>query len=396
MDFRIINGVTGFPNLKHDFEVHTWDCKDGVKYDTKGFTNWKMTALMAEDAVKAQVDEFHAQDMDWEIEHFHVHNCCKKHRAYRKAAQQTSSDIVGTLKEALKQGTSGATMDINEIVKKNNERVMAAMAANGIKVGEAIDPKTFKKFQQTLANSAPKKKVAQQENKMTFAFMTNVAKPKRPIEVHTPSCKRVDRLKARGYAIRKFDVDRFVEDAIKKADVKNPKVHTCCKPFEKTASTNPPCPNCKSSSTVFASNLGVGKKQFTCTGCKKLFVVNNPKKDKTMKIKVQKQDAAKAETKTAAKTSTKKTSASKEKRAKARAAKKAEREQRRADRKQARLERMFARAGKFVARFAKMGLKVDALSNELGVLAQDAGVKMGKAKAAKSKSTRKAKRAVKK
>jgi hypothetical protein len=171
---------------------------------------------------------------------------------------------------------------------------------------------------------------------MEFAVLTVARKKKTKVEIHTPSCGRVESLKKRGSVLRKVQA-QYVEDA--KALVVGTApiaVHDrCCKLFHKPVNTNPSCPHCQSASTVFASNIGVGKKQFSCTACKRLFVVAKPSRESGMKIKIHKSSASKV-------------------RAEKRAVRLAERDARRAERKAKRIVRIGIRLRKIAARLEKM------------------------------------------
>jgi hypothetical protein len=219
--------------------------------------------------------------------------------------------------------------------------------------------------------TAPK---AQPEATMEFRLYTIPTKGGNDArhEIHTPSCKRTVALKKKG-TYRKLGADTADAAAKLPTVPADSIIHDkCCKLFRQAATTNPPCPHCGNAHTVFASNIGVkklGNREFACTQCKKMFVVNKPAKEKVMKIRISK--SGKDVKKNLAR---KKKAAAREERKQARAARKAERQQKRETRMVARKERMFVRAEKFLERLAKMGVDTKALRNDLGVARQDAGL----------------------
>lgn len=297
--------------------------------------------------------------------------------------------------------------DIKKTVKKkSNSRVRAAMQASGVVLGEAITPEQMDTIQQHLDKTDVVFKG------MTFNLFTDKTK-KAKRTLHTPSCKAGDRLKKRATFKRViaataddaahvegkdivFDTDgNFVESDIK--------IHSCCKLFRKVKTTNPPCPHCGHTKTVFRSNIGVGKgkksSEYSCVGCKKMFVYIKPKKEtkkeKVMKIKIAKTEktSKKSDSKTADKRAARKAERAEKRKAAREArteARKAKREQKKADRlarreerKKARVAKMFDRAEKFLAKMEKQGVKTKDIRNALGVARQDAGVVSAKKKSSK-------------
>jgi hypothetical protein len=177
--------------------------------------------------------------------------------------------------------------------------------------------------------------------------------------LHTASCP-----KGGNYIglYRKIDV-AFAEDAKAIAEAPHkagvpfkgtwPNVLMQCKClhlFRKPLNTNPPCPHCGNNGTVFASNMGVGRKEFSCSACKKLFVNVRTAKDRPVKIKISKSSRSKAK------------KMAREEKQVARAAAKAERLEARAARK---AERAAAKTARADVRAAKQGTRAKAKATRL-------------------------------
>lgn len=240
-------------------------------------------------------------------------------------------------------------------------------------------------------------------------YKTTTKKRGDQYHLHTASCPAGARLRKRTKDGRfvKLVVGpaQYVEDVAEgfnKVYKHMPVVHSkCCKLFKKPNTKNPECPHCGNSSTVFASNIGMGKKEFTCSKCKKLFVIVKPKKETVMKIKIQKKQQ-KAETKKMSK------AARQADRIQKREARKAAREQRKAERQAKRDERAKAREARQAERKAKRAARISDRMNkmfetlmklsdkDLSNLAKAFAKAMPPSKAKKSKAASKKKKATKK
>lgn len=408
-------------HMRKDIIVHRIGCAD-IERDKKRRvlnSDWVFEIPEGKTIRKAVVDDLN-EDFGWdpkssEPQPWHENNitimpCCdtKTQRASRfvesaravlqSAAKVNSASAQQKEKVMTKKKTTAA--DVKKTVAKNNAKVRAAMKATGVVIGEAMTPDQMKNLGKALSEK--------KDRGMTFNLFT--VKGKRSL--HTPSCKRGDRMKTKG-TFKKieaktaddaahiegkdivFDTDgNFVESDIA--------IHSCCKLFREIKTTNPPCPHCGSSKTVFRSNIGVGRgkksSEFTCTACKKMFVHKPVKKEKEpiMKIRISKKDekaAGKKSKKTddrAAKRAARKEA--REQRREARKAKQAERQQKREERKVARTERLFGRVAKMIDRIGSIdGVNVKELKSALGAARQEAGL----TKKAKSDDTKKSKRSKK-
>lgn len=389
-------------HTRKDIQVHRIGCADIQRDKKRRLLNsdWMLTVPDGKSVAAAVVDDLNGSfcwdpksgdPAPWSEGDVRIMPCCKDIGKGTAASDATIERLQGRFNRAAKaQQKKEKVMNIKAAVKKNDKRVRAAMQAAGVVLGEAMTPAQMQKLQDKL-NTAD---VVVDTKGMTFNLFTDKTK-KAKRTLHTPSCKAGDRLKKRA-SFKKviaataddaahvegknivFGTDgEFIESDIK--------IHSCCKLFRKVKTSNPPCPHCGNTKTVFRSNIGVGKgkksSEFTCTGCKKMFVHSKPKKEKVMKIKIAKQD--KGSKKTARKGSDKNDRAAKraEKRQARMEARKAKREQKKADRlarreerKQVRVGRMFDRAAKFLDRMEKQGIAVKDMRNALGVARQDAGL----------------------
>jgi transposase-like protein len=356
-------------HMRDGITVHKVGCRDIERAKTRGELNsdWVLEIQEGVDIARAVRDDMNegfgwteasTDRMPWHDSDIKVLPCVgpEKKPTMKKKANSAKAQ----------QETKMTAAEVMTQVAKNNAKVTAAMKKVGVKVGQAMDPKKAQELQDALA-AKPEPKP-----EMTFHLYGNN-------ELHTPSCKRTDALKKKGIRFRKItaasadavvakEAMHIVTDTKGNVVSSEIKVHDrCVAPFRKPLTTNPACPHCKSSATVFASNIGVGKKQFSCTGCKKMFLVNKTIKEKAVKVKVSKK--------------AQKSAAMKSDRAAKRAERKAAREQRREDRKKVRVERMLVRASKMLQRLSRYGVSqanISALSNTFGIIAQDAGIAMAK------------------